>query len=85
MNIRPIQHSDNTALATMIRSVLTEFGANKPGTVFTDPTTDDLFTLFQTKESYYFVAEDDEEIVGACGIYPTEGMPDGCIDRKSVV
>ncbi len=80
MNIRPIQHSDNTALATMIRAVLTEFGANKPGTVFTDPTTDDLFALFQTEDSFYFVAEDDGEIVGACGIYPTEGMPDGCIE-----
>lgn len=80
MQIRPIQQKDNPYIAQLIRNVLTEFGANKPGTVFTDPTTDALFELFQTENAYYFITEDSGEIVGGCGIYPTQGMPDGCIE-----
>ena len=34
------------ASQSIIRRTLAEFGANKPGTVYFDPTTDDLFKLF---------------------------------------
>jgi putative acetyltransferase len=78
--IKPIVASDNAALAQMIRTVLTEFAANKPGTVFTDPTTDNLFASFQTPRSHYFVAKHEGKVVGACGIYPTKGMPEGCTE-----
>lgn len=80
MTIRPIQQADNVHIAQLIREVLTEFGANKPGTVFTDPTTDALFELFQTENAFYYIAEDQGKIVGGCGIYPTQGMPEGCIE-----
>jgi putative acetyltransferase len=76
-NIRPIQPSDNIALAKVIRDALTEFGANKPGTVYFDPTTDALYELFRTNGAYYFVATIDDELVGGCGIYPTENLPEG--------
>ncbi len=76
IQIRPIQLSDNPELAVIVRNTLAEFGANKPGTVFFDPTTDALFELFQTKKSAYFVAETDEKILGGGGIYPTEGLPE---------
>ena len=80
ISIEKIQPEDNMSIAQLIREVLTEFGANKPGTVFTDPTKDDLFTLFETSHSHYFVAKENGIIVGGCGIYPTEGLPDGCIE-----
>ncbi len=73
--IRPIAEKDNTALAAIVRNSLAEFGANKPGTVFFDPTTDALYQLFQTKGSFYFVAEEDETIAGGGGIFPTDGLP----------
>ena len=78
--ITPISETDNASLAKMIREVLTEYDANKPGTVFTDPTTDNLYALFQTPKSHYYVAKQGSEVVGACGIYPTKGMPDGCTE-----
>lgn len=78
--IRPIEEKDNDTIALLIREVLTEFGADKPGTVFTDPTTDRLFQLFQTPKSYYFIAEKEEKIIGGCGIFPTEGLPVGCTE-----
>ncbi len=73
--IRKILVSDNAKLASIIRQVLEEFKANKPGTVYYDKTTDNLFELFQTKGSAYFVAIINDEIVGGCGIYPTENLP----------
>ena len=74
--IRNIELKDNAAIAFVIRAALTEFGANKPGTVYYDPTTDHLFELFQTPGSVYFIAEKDGAVVGGCGIFPTEGLPD---------
>jgi putative acetyltransferase len=78
--IRPIQPSDNEPLATLIRKVFREFKIDKPGTVYTDPTTDALYELFQQPASAYFVAEENETIIGGCGVYPTEGLPEGCAE-----
>lgn len=80
MKIERIKKEHNESLATMIRSVLEEFGVNQPGTVYTDPTTDALFELFQTQHSAYWVAIEDDKIVGGCGLYPTAGLPEGCIE-----
>jgi putative acetyltransferase len=77
VNIRNIELKDNEAIAKVIRAALTEFGANKPGTVYYDATTDHLFELFQTPGSVYFIAEIDGNIVGGCGIFPTEALPEG--------
>jgi putative acetyltransferase len=77
MQIRPIEPGDNEALAKVIRTALAEFGANKPGTVYFDPTTDALYGLFLTPGSFYYVATIDEVIVGGCGIFPTENLPQG--------
>lgn len=75
ITIRSLQKNDNAAIATVIRTSLKEFGADKPGTVYYDETTDDLFTVFQTPGSAYFIAEANGRIVGGGGIYPTEGLP----------
>jgi putative acetyltransferase len=76
MRIRAIQQTDNPHLAKIIRATLTEFGANHPGTVYYDASTDRLFELFQEPQSVYFVAETEGgKIVGGGGIFPTEGLP----------
>ncbi len=67
----------NAPLAAIIRSGLTEFGANKPGTVYFDPTTDDLYEVFKTPGSTYFVAEENGLLLGGCGIFPTANLPAG--------
>lgn len=74
--IRAIAPSDNARMAQIIRSALTEFGANKPGTVFFDESTDHLFELFAAeKKAAYWVAESNGLLVGGAGIYPTDGLP----------
>ena len=76
ITIRNIAIQDNEAIAKVIRTALTEFGANKPGTVYYDPTTDHLFELFQTPGAIYFIAEIAGKLVGGAGIYPTAGLPE---------
>jgi putative acetyltransferase len=78
IQIRPIEQKDNIDLAKVIRGALEEFGANKPGTVYFDPTTDALFELFNnTPGSYYYIATIDNNVVGGAGIFPTENLPNG--------
>jgi putative acetyltransferase len=76
ITIRPIESADNPDLAVVVRNTLAEFGANHPGTVFFDPTTDALYELFRKPKSAYYVALKNERIMGGGGIFPTDGLPD---------
>ena len=80
MKIRPVEASDNKTLADMIRGVFEEHNAPKEGTVYTDPTTDQLFELFQHPNSILWVAEENGNIAGCCGVYPTPGLPTTCTE-----
>lgn len=80
VQIRPIELRDNVELANLIREVFREFKIDKPGTVYTDPTTDHLYELFQQPKSFCFVAEENGVLLGGCGIYPTNGLPEGCVE-----
>ena len=71
---RTILPEDNQALASMIREVFHEYSAPTAGTVYSDPTTDDLFQLFETPKSVLWVATENDTIIGCCGIYPTPGL-----------
>ncbi len=77
---RQLRPQDNPLIAQIIRDTLSEFGAAKPGTVYYDPTTDDLYGLFQHTQSHYIIAENDGVVVGGCGIFPTAGLPCGCCE-----
>lgn len=77
ISYRTIEPNDNKVIAELIRTVFREFKIDKPGTVYTDPTTDNLFLLFQKKGSIYWLAEEKGILLGGCGIFPTNGLPDG--------
>ena len=64
----------------MIRDVFIEFDAPTQGTVYSDPTTNDLHSLFQEDKSIFFVAFEGNKLMGCCGIYPTKGLPVGCAE-----
>jgi putative acetyltransferase len=75
--IRSIQPSDDAELGKLIKSVLTEFKANKPGTAFYDESTDHLHAVFETPNAAYWVVEEEGKVIGGGGIFPTEGLPAG--------
>jgi putative acetyltransferase len=77
---RPIEEKDNKKIANLIRTVFLEFNIHRPGTVFFDPTTDNLFKLFSAPGSEYWIAEENNIIIGGCGVYPTPGLPEGCAE-----
>ena len=76
LTIRPIQQADNLALGKLIKTVLAEFKANKPGTAYFDESTDHLSEVFENPKSAYWVIEENEQIIGGGGIFPTDGLPD---------
>lgn len=73
--IRPIRVQDDPRLAGIIRAALKEFGADKPGTVYYDASTDHLSDVFRADRSIYLVACNGEDILGGAGIFPSEGLP----------
>jgi putative acetyltransferase len=78
--IREIEERDNREIAGVIRTVFREFKIDRPGTVYFDPTTDDLYNLFRKEGSVYWIAESAGVIIGGCGLYPTTGLPEGCAE-----
>src|SRR3954451_14659188 len=78
--IRRIRKEDNVVLASIIRRTFEEFAVNTAGTVYEDPTTDDLYSLFDRTDAVCWVAVLDNAVAGCAGIYPTEGLPAGCCE-----
>ncbi|GAA4799624.1 GNAT family N-acetyltransferase [Olivibacter ginsenosidimutans] len=77
IELRTIRETDNLILAQILRQALDEHHIPKEGTVYTDPTTVQLYTLFQHPKSIYYVAVENGEVLGGCGIYPTANLPNG--------
>ena len=75
VTIRPIAKADDRQMADVIKNIFLEFNLPEDGTVYSDPATNNLYELFQTERSIYWVAEHNGKIVGGCGIYPTDGLP----------
>ena len=74
INIRPVEEKDNKVLASIIKNALTEFNANKPGTVYFDESTNYLYELFKNGNGIYNVAEVEHKVMGGAGIYHTDGL-----------
>lgn len=71
MRLRSIEKRDNAAVAALIRHSLEEEGLAIKGTAYFDPYLDDLAGYYQaTPRSAYFVAEDNQMIIGAGGFAP---------------
>ncbi|MES2417139.1 MAG: GNAT family N-acetyltransferase [Bacteroidota bacterium] len=75
--IRPILSGDDAALGNLIKAVLTEFKANKPGTAYFDEATLHLSKVFEDPAAAYWVIEEAGKVIGGGGIFPTTGLPHG--------
>lgn len=72
--IRKAKQEDNAALAKIIRTVFDEHAAPQKNTVYSDPTTDDLYSLSQQAGSVLWVVELSNEVRGCCGIFHPAGL-----------
>jgi len=73
--IRPISTADNSSIEQVIRTVLIEYGANKPGLAWQDPELCNLSQAYQAANTEYWVAESNGVIVGGCGIGQLQPNP----------
>ncbi len=81
--IRPIELRDNAAVASIIRTVMPEFGADRPGFAIHDAEVDDMAGVYALPRSAYFVVEKDGLVMGGAGIAPLiGGDADTCELRK---
>lgn len=81
--IREIKIEDDTAIASVIRSVLLEMGAPKVGTAYEDKTLDTMTANYKKPRSVYFIIEEKDKVIGGAGIAPLEnGDPSICELQK---
>ncbi len=71
--IRTIRAEDNALIAGIIRSVMQEFNADPQTTVLGDPTVDRMFETYREASAVYYVVEQEDEVVGGCGIRQLDG------------
>lgn len=78
MTIRRIKKEDDARIAEIIRDIFVEFDMPKTHTVYDDPATDRQYELFSAEpKSVLWIAEENGEVMGSCGVYPTDGLPEG--------
>jgi len=75
LRIRPITPADNAAMANIIRTVMTEFGASGPGFAIHDAEVDCMAEAYSQPRCAYFVIERDGVVCGGAGVAPlVEGV-----------
>ncbi|HEX5009697.1 MAG TPA: GNAT family N-acetyltransferase [Planctomycetota bacterium] len=81
--LRPIAPRDDPAVASIIRTVMPEFGACGPGFAIHDAEVDVMHATYTQPRSVYLVWEMDGRVVGGGGVAPLAGAaPDTCELRK---
>jgi putative acetyltransferase len=78
MIIRRIREDDDKRIAEIIREIFVEYDMPKTHTVYDDADTDRQYDVFRDEpRSVLWVAEENGEILGSCGVFPTSGLPAG--------
>ena len=81
--IRPIATDDNASMATIIHSVMPEFGAGGPGFAMHDTEVNGMCEAYAQPRCSYFVVERDGTVLGGAGVAPLENAaPEICELRK---
>lgn len=71
--LRDITAADNTQVAQIIRTVMTEYGAVGAGFSIMDPEVDTMYEAYSDTRSAFFVIAEDELVLGCGGIAQLAG------------
>jgi len=82
--IRNVTSKDNAAVASIIRTVMPEFGANREGFAIHDAEVDDINAAFGKDGCAYFVCEVDGKVVGGGGVGPLVGGDNNTCELKKM-
>ena len=83
-SIRPIQADDDAAMAAVIRTVMSEFGACGSGFAISDPEVDWMSRAYSAPRSAYFVIERDGVVLGGGGVAQLEGGDAGTCELRKM-
>jgi len=85
LTFRPIQPKDDAAVATVIRTVMPQFGADGPGFAIHDPEVDGMCAAYSVPGAAYFVVEaEDGRVIGGAGIARLEGGESGVCELRKM-
>ena len=84
-SLRPIRPADNSAVAHIIRTVMTEYGAVGRGFSIEDTEVDAMFEAYHYERALFLVLENAEgRVVGTGGIAPLQGGDPGTCELKKM-
>ena len=82
---RPILPKDDAAMASVIRTVMPQFGADGPGFAIHDPEVDGMCAAYSVPGAAYFVVEtEDGRVLGGGGIAKLEGGEPGVCELRKM-
>ncbi len=84
ISIRQIRPDDDIAMATIIRTVMPEFGAGGDGFAIKDPEVDWMSRAYSEPRSAYFVVERDGQVEGGGGVAPLSGGDAGTCELRKM-
>lgn len=82
--IRPIEPRDDAEMATIIRSVMTEFGAVGEGYSINDAEVDEMCAAYSGPGAAYWVVEQEGRVLGGAGFGPLAGGDDATCELKKM-
>ena len=85
LSFRPIHPEDDAAVASIIRRVMPEFGADGPGFALHDPEVDHMHAAYSVPGAAYFVVVDEAgQLLGGGGVAALEGGEPGVCELKKM-
>ena len=84
LQLRPIQPTDDPTVASIIRAVMTEFGASGAGFAIHDPEVDAMSRAYAIPGAAYFVIEHGGRVIGGGGFAPLLGGPAGTCELRKM-
>lgn len=82
--IRTIRKDDNEYVARIIRTVMTGFGLDRPGSSLNDDEVKAMYETYSRDRAAYFVVMEDERVVGGAGIGPLSGADETICELKKM-
>ncbi|MCY1019859.1 GNAT family N-acetyltransferase [Pyxidicoccus sp. MSG2] len=82
--LRPIEPRDDAAVASIIRTVMPEFGADGPGFAIHDPEVSTMSAAYSRPRHGYFVVERNGRVIGGAGIAPLDGGDPGVCELRKM-
>ena len=84
LKIRPIEKSDNTVVADIIRLVMTEFEAVGGGFSINDAEVEDMYSAYAPERSAFYVVELDGRVLGCGGFGPLTGADEHTCELRKM-